>query len=300
MAETVAAIVMNRDRPDITDRVVEQVKPMGAGLDVSLFVVEAGSRPDKRSRYATHYFRDPGYRGRYFAFNQGLKFAHRERAQYDYYWFLANDITFPSNQDTLRLLWEAMQDDPAMAAIGPAEPEAEDYKGCHPKPGRRWHKVSTIHGLAMLLRGRAYREVGYCSPRFHYAQGASTELAYKLYRAGWFLAYSDRAHVYHDQSGSTYGVVTKISRHEYNRRARNFAARYFRKHYGKDWDRRFSAVLPPDVEDNTFPWHRQVWETPLKRNWKEFAPWFWKVGSRVKTSLRMLGVLPVNRKRIKT
>lgn len=291
MADTVAIIVMNRDRPDITDKVVEQVKDMGEGLETSLFVVEAGSRPENRSRYATHYFRDPNYKGRYYAFNQGLKFAHQEKPAYDYYWFVVNDIIFPEGQDTLKLLWEAMQEDPKMAAIGPGEPEAKDYKGCHPKPGRRWHKVSTIHGLAMLVRGTAYREVGYCSPKFHYAQGASTELAYKLYKAGWFLAYSDIAHLYHDQSGSTYGVVTKISRHEYNRRARDFASQYFRKHYGKNWDQLFTSVLPEDVEDNTFPWQKEVWDQKMKRNWKEFYPWFWKAGSKVKQFLRAIGIL---------
>ncbi|MFP4133945.1 MAG: glycosyltransferase family 2 protein [Halothece sp.] len=291
MPETVAIIVMNRDRPDITDQVVEQVKDMGEGLDTSLFVVEAGSHPEKRSRYATHYFRDPGYKGRYYAFNQGLKFAHQEKSAYDYYWFVVNDITFPQGQDTLKLLWEAMQEAPNMAEIGPEEPEAKDYKGCHPKSGRRWHKVSTIHGLAMLVRGTAYRQVGYCSPKFHYAQGASTEFAYKMYKAGWFLAYSDIAHLYHDQSGSTYGVVTKISRHEYNRRARDFAAKYFRKHYGENWDQLFTSVLPDDVEDNTFPWQREVWERKMKRNWREFYPWFWKTGSQIKNVLRKMGIL---------
>lgn len=291
MADTVAIIVMNRDRPDITDKVVEQVKDMGEGLETSLFVVEAGSRPENRSRYATHYFRDRDYKGRYYAFNQGLKFAHQEKPAYDYYWFVVNDIIFPEGQDTLKLLWEAMQENPSMAAIGPGEPEAKDYKGCHPKPGRRWHKVSTIHGLAMLMRGTAYREVGYCSPKFHYAQGASTEFAYKMYKAGWFLAYSDIAHLYHDQSGSTYGVVTKISRHEYHRRARDFASQYFRKHYGENWDQLFTSVLPDDVEDNTFPWHREVWEQKMQRNWKEFYPWFWKAGSKVKQFLRAIGIL---------
>ena len=284
--DTVAIIVMNRDRPNITDKVVEQVQKMGEGLDVSLFVVEAGSYPDKRSKYMTHYFRDRNYKGRYYAFNQGLKFAHQETSEYDYYWFVVNDIIFPEGEDTLRLLWEAMQDDPQMACIAPGEPEAEDYRGCHPKPDSRWHKASTLHGLAMLMRGKAYREVGYCSPKFHYSQGASTELAYQLYKAGWFLAYSDKAHVYHDQSGSTYGVVTKISRHEYHLRARNFASKYFRKKYGAQWDRIFTSVLPPDIEENTFPWQKEVWENKMKRNWKEFYPWFWHFGSQIKNILR--------------
>lgn len=283
--DTVAIIVINRDRPDITDRVVEQVRSMGEGLDCELFVVEAGSRPEFRSQYATHYFRDRNYKGRYYAFNQGLRFAHQKHAAYDYYWFVVNDIKFAENQDTLRLLYEAMQDDPRMACIGPGEPEAEDYRGCHPQKGRDWHKVSTVHGLAMLMRGEAYREIGYCNPNFHYSQGAGSELSYKLYKNGWFMAYSDIAVLFHDQSGSTYGVVTKISRHEYHRRARKFASTYLCKHYGEDWDKLFSSVLPDDVVENTFQWQKQVWEKQLQRNWKETCPWFWSIGSFVKRKI---------------
>ncbi|AFY37243.1 hypothetical protein Lepto7376_0848 [[Leptolyngbya] sp. PCC 7376] len=290
--ETVAIIIMNRDRPKITNNVVEQVQQMGGNFDVSLIVVEAGSHPNKRSKYMTHYFGDRNYKGRYYAFNQGIKFAHQIKLEYDYYWFVVNDIIFPEGEDTLQLLWEALQENPRMAAIGPGEPEADDYKGCHPKPElRKWHKASTIHGLAMLMRGTAYREVGYCNPQFHYSQGASSELAYKVYKNNWFLAYSDIANIYHDQSGSTYGVVTKISRHEYHLRARKFAAQYLRNNYGENWDEIFTSVLPPDVEENTFPWQKKVWETPLRRNWKEFYPWFWQFGSDVKNILRKYGVL---------
>lgn len=280
--DSVAIILMNRDRPDLTDSVYEQLRQMGEGLDCRIFVVEAGSQPEGQSKYKTHYFKDPKYRGRYFAFNKGLEFAHAERSEWDYYWFVCNDIIFPDGEDTLRLLWEAMQADSRMAGIGPGEPEANDYEGCHPKPDRVWHKASTIHGLAMLMRGEAYRDVGYCNPQFHYSQGAGTELAYQLYRKKWFLAYSDVATVYHAPGGSTYGKVVKISRHEYQRRARQFASRYLRKNYGANWDEVFTAVLPDDVEINTFPIQKKVWENRLRRNWKEVYPSFWRMGSAIK------------------
>lgn len=285
----VAIILMNRDRPDITDKVFEQVRTMGEGLETKIFVVECGSKPESRSQYATHYFKDKNYKGRYYGFNQGLKFADAEGGPWDYYWFLVNDIYFDEGADVLRELYECMLEDERMALIGPGEPEGADYRGCFPKPEeRRWHKASTVHGLAWLMRGQAIREVGYCNPIFHYAQGSSTELAYKLYKEGWFLAYADRAVLYHEQSGSTYGVVTKISRHEYHRRARKFASKYLRKHYGENWDEVFAGVLPPDVEENTFPWQKEVWEKELKK--ERGLVWFWKVGSFVKQRLkRILG-----------
>lgn len=260
----VAVILINRDRPDLTDRTFEQLQSMGAGVDKKLFVVECGSSPEGRSRYTTHSFEDKTYRGRYYGFNQGLKFAQQE-GSWDYYWFVVNDIIFPEGQDTLQILVDTMAREPRMALLGPGEPGADDYQGAEPQPGREWHKASTVHGLAWLMRAQAIDEVGYCNPVFKYSQGASTELAYLLYKNGWFLAYSDRATLEHDQSGSTYGKVTKISRHEYHRRARKFATRYLKRHYGERWDELFTSVLPPEVEHNTFPWQKAVWEKELPR-----------------------------------
>ncbi|MCC5805098.1 MAG: hypothetical protein JJU00_02105 [Opitutales bacterium] len=275
----VAVIVINRDRPDLTDKVVDQVRNMGQGLETRLFVVECGSRPQGRSRHMTHWFRDRNYKGRYFGFNKGLEFARAE-GEWDYFWFVVNDIYFPKGEDTLRVLYDQIATEPRMALIGPGEPEADDYQGCHPKPGRKWHKAATVHGLAWLMRREAIDEVGYCNPKFHYSQGAGSELSYLLYKNGWFMAYSDVATVFHDQSGSTYGKVTKISRHEYHRRARKFASRYLAKHYGENWDELFASVLPPDVEDNTFPWQKEVWNRALPRG-KRF-PALWKAGSWIK------------------
>jgi hypothetical protein len=228
----VAVIIINRDRPEITDKVVEQTRDMGKGLDKQLFVVECGSKPQGRSKYATHWFRDRNYKWRYYGFNQGLNIA-RKSGDWDYFWFVVNDIYFPDDQDTLRILVDTMEQVPGMALIGPGEPEGKYYRGCEPKPGRLWHKAATVHGLACLMRAQAIDEVGYCNPKFHYSQGAGSELSYLLYKNGWFMAYSDVAVLYHDQNGSTYGVVTKISRHEYHRRARRFASRYLARHYGE-------------------------------------------------------------------
>jgi GT2 family glycosyltransferase len=228
----------------------------------------------------THWFHDPSYHGRYYGFHRGLQIALQDGPA-DYYWFVVNDVSFPEGQDVLTELVGAMQEDPKMGLIGPGEPEADDYEGCHPKPGRRWHKVATVHGLAHLIRGEVIETIGYMNPAFRYSQGAGAEYAYKIYKAGWFLAYSDVATLIHEGS-STYGVVTKISRHEYHRRARKFATRYLERYYGKNWDEKFSDVLPTDVDTNMFAKQKEIWNRKLHRNWKDVCPWFWSVGSRVK------------------
>ncbi len=283
---TVTIIVINRDRPDLTNHVVEQLEAMGDGIEKRLYVVECGSKkPEGCSKYMTHWFRDPSYRGRYYGFNRGLEIARKDGSA-DYYWFVVNDISFPEGQDVLAELIGAMEEEPKMGLIGPGEPEADDYEGCHPKPGRRWHKVATVHGLAHFIRGEVIESIGYMNPAFHYSQGAGAEYAYKLYKAGWFLAYSDVATLRHAGS-STYGTVTKISRHEYHRRARDFATRYLEKHYGRDWDQRFTSVLPPEIEVNMFPKQKEIWGRKMHRNWKDVCPWFWKFGSRLKRNLKL-------------
>ncbi|MEO0802304.1 MAG: family 2 glycosyl transferase [Cyanobacteria bacterium J06642_2] len=284
----IAIIAINRDQPEMTDSVVEQVREMGPELDTELFVVECGSRRQGRSKYATHWFRDPSYRGRYYGFNRGLDIAQKhakKHGAFDYFWFVVNDIIFPEGEDVLSELLEVMEENPRMAAIGPGEPDADDYEGCHPKPVRKWHKASTVHGLAWLMSAKAIDEVGYCSRKFRYSQGASTELAYKLYKAGWFLAYSDVATLKH-RGTSTYGKVVKISRHEYLRRSRDFASSYFVKTYGENWDELFSSVLTDDVEIDMFPIQRKIWEKKFKKE-RGFL-WFWKTGSWVKQRLLWL------------
>mgnify|MGYP001075424237 CR=1 FL=1 len=287
----VAIILMNRDRPELADAVYERVQTFAPDIRKTCYVIEAGSNKQTGcSKYMTHWFRDPDYRGRYYAFNQGLKhvMADEEKGgfRYDYVWFLVNDIIFPEGQDTLTELVAVMEENPTLAQFAPGEPGVDDYHGCEPKPGRRWHKASTIHGLAILMSRKAIEEVGYCNPVFHYSQGAGTELAYLLYKSGWCIGYSDVVTLEH-AGGSTYGKVTKISRHEYQRRARKFASTYLAEHYGENWDELFATVLPPDVETNNYPWQKDVWNKELPQE-KRFQ-WFWKAGSFVKRKILRIG-----------
>lgn len=289
----VAVIIMNRDRPELADAVYEQVRGMAGNIaEKTMLVIEAGSdRKQGCSKYMTHWFRDPKYRGRYYAFNRGLKEVYKiEKAEgkhFDYVWFVVNDIYFPEGEDTLRELIEVMEETPELAQLAPGEPGVDDYHGCEPKPGRRWHKNSTLHGLAILMSRKAIAEVGYCNPDFHYSQGAGSELAYLLHKAGWVIGYSDVVTLQH-HGGSTYGTVTKISRHEYHRRARKFASRYLARHYGENWEELFASVMPPDVEANNYPWQKAVWNKQLPRE-KRF-PWFRKFGSQVKqTLIKLMG-----------
>ena len=89
------------------------------------------------------------------------------------------------------------------------------------------------------------------------------------------------------------GVVTKISRHEYHRRARIFASKYFLHNYGVNWDLYFAKVLPDDVEErDIFSWHRSVWDKKMPYPWRDKFLWFWKSGSFVKQKILRLKSKP--------
>jgi len=282
----VAVIIINRNRPDLADKVARQVLDMGENIHKKVYVIECGSKPKKRSKYMTHWFWDPLYRGKYYGFHRGFKLAKKED-KYDYFWFVTNDVVFPNGIDVLKELVLIMEENPRMAIVSPAEPDANDYLGCFPKKGRRWHKASTVHGLAFLMKKEALEDVGFCNPNFRYSQGASTELAYKLYKNSWFLAYSDEVSLKH-LGGTTYGKVVRISRHEYLRRSRNFALAYLRKHYGERWDEKFSEVLPRDVEENTFPWQKKVWEKKLYKEPTMLWTIIRNLGSQAKRKLKKI------------
>ena len=51
---------------------------------------------------------------------------------------------------------------------------------------------------------------------------------------------------------------------------------------------RIEALLPDDVEINTFPIQKKVWEKRLRRNWKDYQPWFWRTGSALKQAVRRI------------
>lgn len=257
----VAVIIVNRNRPDLVDAMMEQLASMGRGLSVDHYVIEMGSDADKRSRHCTFWYPDDDFRGKCYGHNVGLRLA-RSRKQYRYYWILMNDVVFQEGVDALATLVEIADRNPRLAVMSAAEPEA-NYANCKPKPDVDYHLVSTCDYLDLLVRAESVDEAGFLNPDFRYCWGAIHELSYKLHSRGWRMAYCDRVTKKH-LGGTTYGAAKNtISRSDYQRRAKEFAARYFAEHYGKDWDEEFSRHLPPEVEINTFPIHRQHLESVL-------------------------------------
>ena len=114
----------------------------------------------------------------------------RLAGDYDYYWVLMNDLVFDEGVDPVRALVETMEREERMAILSPTNAEG-GYPGASRRPEGGWRKVTTADYLGLMMKARAVDEVGFLRPEFRYCWGAIHDLSYRMYRAGWFLAYSD-------------------------------------------------------------------------------------------------------------
>jgi len=259
----VGVIIVNRDRKDLTDALVNQVRGMAKKYTVHFHIVEMGSEKDKRSGFGHLYYPDPEYRGKCYGHNVGLRWA-RNTANYRYYWVMMNDLVFNPKIDALGTLIQIADQNPKIAVLSPTEPNSS-YINCKPRPNLDFHCVTTCDYLSLLVRAEAVNAVGFLNPMFKYCWGAIHEFSYKLYKNGWWVAYCDKVSMNH-LGGTTYGTLKNIpSREQYKHFAAKFASTYFVKHYGKNWDKTFSKVLPPEVRINAFPPHKKIWESFLTK-----------------------------------
>ena len=255
-----AILIASRNRPELANTMVEQLSK--TSIDHDIYVVECGSAPDKLSVHTSLWFPDrerDGFRGKCFGHYLAYEQA-RSTGPYDYYWVLHNDVVFEPGFDAARALIEVMEREERMGILSPT---CKD--GLYPASGRRdgggWRAVTTCDYLGFLLRGSAAEQVGFLNPEFRFCWGAIHELCFKLYSAGWFVAYTDDV-TYEHLGGSTYGApgTNTISREEYQRQARRFAYDYFLEHYGPDWEQRFfAATSGHEIEVDTFAEHKRLW-----------------------------------------
>ena len=260
----VAVVIVNRDRPDLTDQLVEQISHSKGDLSVDVYVIEMGS--SKRSRYADYHYDDPDFRGKAFGHNVGVRYA-KARGKYRYYFTVMNDIKFTKKLGLKNLV--AIADKyPKLGILSPTEPSASYAGGiCRPQSGKDFQLVSQVNYLALLVRSELIDQGLYLTPSFKYCWGAIHELSYKTYLAGYNVGYAGSVTMLHF-GNSIYGEIKNApSRVEYLQNAQKFASRYLVEHYGKEWDKEFSAALPKSIAGSrfdTFTRHRNKWERQLE------------------------------------
>lgn len=127
--------------------------------------------------------------------------------------------------------------------------------------------AAVVDYLAIMVRASALDQTGFLNPSFRYSQGAEHELAYKMWKKNFAVAYSDQISVRH-LGPSTFGVkgTQTVSRVEYLEKSIRFAKVYMEKEYGPDWDQVFwAATLWQPVPYNTFTWWRHTFEAVLAK-----------------------------------
>ena len=134
---SVAAIVLNRNLPEVTDRLCEHLEQYDAG-SVDCYVVEAGSDSDRLSRHATWYADWPEAREHGLRYARGMNFGLAQLwkegrfAQYDAFLEMMRELDLDVAGDYLvmaatlvGLMWWDRPMDEAMPRA-PAPTRAED------------------------------------------------------------------------------------------------------------------------------------------------------------------------------
>lgn len=122
MKPRVATIVLNRNMPDVTDRLVERILSQNNG-ETDVYVVESGSERANLSSYYTWWANwDEAMRDglRYpRGFNYGLAQLMREGrfGDYDYFFLVCNDVTF--NESPIPVLLDEMDEHPHVGILSP-------------------------------------------------------------------------------------------------------------------------------------------------------------------------------------
>lgn len=262
----VAFILLNRNRRDLTDYLCSQILAFSndSNLLYDLYVVDIGSDPDERSQFTTIEYEDTDFRGKCYAHNVGVRQAALT-ANYRYYWVMMNDLKFDGQPDAMTKMITIMDNHPELGLLSPTNVGVggKEYPGASPETGQEFRKVPVCDYLSHLIRGELLREIGFLNPDFRYCWGAIHELSHKIYQTGkWALAYCDTVQ-YEHLGGTTYGQTKNVmSRIEYEKNARKFAAHYFIEHYGRNWDKEFTEILPADVtQKGAYTRNRNGWES---------------------------------------
>ena len=254
-------------------RIAALVGQLKASIRVphDLFVVESGPHEGEAGPHTTLWYRDEESRGKAFGHCLALQHA-RLCGDYDYIWVLSSELEFDTTIDPAGAMIALLEREPRMAIAAPSL-SSRPISNMDPMA---WKLIATSESLGFVMRMSAIDDVGFLNPAFRYGWGAMDELAYSLYRRGWFLARAQAVGCHH-LPVSAHGQGVAVD--EYWRRARRFAFDYYCDRYGEHWDELFwSAAADHGPEINVFREHKHIWagafsaEELLKRSSDELAP----------------------------
>jgi len=243
-----AIIITSTGCPDKVDRMVQSLEANSTPTDI--FVVDSTSDPSRISPHTSAWISPSTTTGPIHSHFAGIKLAQLN-GNYSHVWLLSADQEFQGGIIDSDTMIDIMEQNPRMGILSPA-----DSMGSHPGSsqvnGSNFRVASTVGFPGFMMRCTALDEVGFLNKLFPQTIGAIHELSYKLYRAGWFLAYTDL--VVTTQSG----LSTNSGRS--TREARRFAFDYMMANFGWMWHETFTeATNGHDIGLNTFKLHRKFW-----------------------------------------
>lgn len=149
----VATIILNRNLPEVTERLYEHLTKFDGDL-TDIYVVEAGSDENKLSRYTTWYADSPAVMANGLRYGRGMNYGLIQLLndglfhQYDAYFLLTNDTEL-RNVPTVRALMEILAKHPHVGIISPCSDRwGERFLLKEEKTKYFWF----IHNTAYLLR----------------------------------------------------------------------------------------------------------------------------------------------------
>ena len=155
-----AVIVLNRNLPDVTDKLCENL--LSGGLKPgSLFVIEAGSDDGKVSRFCTWHIRDEETKKNGLRYNRGMNqalinlYQERKWENFDGFLFLTNDTEFTSDSPTSKL--ENIFDD--HKHIGILVPCSQQWGEKHYIPSQSEKYFWNISSSAIAVRKSFVEEI---------------------------------------------------------------------------------------------------------------------------------------------
>lgn len=196
----VATIILNRNLPDVTDRLCEHLETYDADL-TDIFVVEAGSDEHMLSRHTTWHANWPKACAEGLRYGRGMNYglsriwAEGRFTEYDAYFLLTNDTELQARPTVTPLVAE-LQRHPRVGILSPCSREWGEFQLLQEKPTRYfWF----IHNNAYLLRRAFIEDIctpGGTAPHMNFlfdgtnfrGYGQESELIAKAYANNWAAA----------------------------------------------------------------------------------------------------------------
>lgn len=199
----VATIILNRNLPDVTDRLCESILANNSDI-TDLFVLEAGSDDDKLSSNCTWHADWPEARTNGLRYSRGMNYAlhqllcEKRYENYEFFFLITNDTEF---QDTavVKPLLDVMDEHPKVGVLSPCSKRWGERLLLQESQTRYfWY----IHNTALLLRRqfidciREYENPDMMNFLFDGTNfrgyGSESELIAKAYVNDWAAAITTR------------------------------------------------------------------------------------------------------------